>query len=659
MTDSSSTTTIASGTTTTITGNVTGTGVIAGDSTGVGNLLFSGTSAQDIASGIEAGQSTSRLNKISTSNTSGITFNNDVYATTLDFTNTSSDATISVASGTTIDITGDISQSGGSNGIISGDSSGNGTLNLSGSSEQNIYSKIGTGTSDRLGTLIIDNSAGAVLNQDSYITTLTLTNGDITVAGDKTLDVTDAINLTGKTFNSAAGSSAFGKITSSGAITVTDTTNIVFDYSNNTTSLDLTGSTSYTILEGSSISTATNANCSDNSYLFDTSCSFNSTDITATISQNSNLNTSVLGANNYNLIVSALNNTNMSSGIASVTSQSQLSEEVKTLRPMTNGALVNASSAISDNTTNITTLHVKTINSNIAGFSTGNKKIASTGVWGQAFGGAADQGTRKGEKGYTSTIGGLIFGSDKLFRKNRKNIIIGGALAYSRSTIEGKSIANNDNSVDSYQLILYNNNSKNTGLGFYNDNLINLSLNQYSTRRDIKIGTFEKTAQADFYGVSYAAKTGIGYNLKLSDNFLLSPNVAVQYFNLSQDSYTETGAGDDGLNVNNKDFNNIVSQVGVDLASKFRFEEYKFIPKISLSWQRNLLNHEQESEISFIGGGDNLENNSISLQKNRFNLGLGINIADKYGQSFDIKYNLQAATRYSSHIGSIQYRKSF
>ncbi len=245
-------------------------------------------------------------------------------------------------------------------------------------------------------------------------------------------------------------------------------------------------------------------------------------------------------------------------------------------------------------------------------------------------------------------------------------MILGGALSYGESNIDSDvSGASNTNVTDeykisSYQIILYNNNSTKDGLGFYNNNIINFTHNSYTSKRNIIVGATSEVANASFGGSSYGLKSDIGYNFKLSDNSLFSPNVGVKYFTLNQDDYQETGAGNSGLKVKNEAFNDIASEIGFTLASKFNYEYYTYFPKLSASWEHSLTGNDQESTVTFIGGGTEMENNSINNQQNKFNLGLAVNIINPEGPaSLQIEYNLQVAKSFVSNGGSLQYRYAF
>jgi uncharacterized protein with beta-barrel porin domain len=650
MVNASSNLIINTGKITNFTDDIVGTGIIKGDADTKGNITFSGSSAQYIDSAIEVGQSANRLNKLSVSNihANGVTFHNDVFATGLDFTNSLDTSTISIATAKTIDLIGDISQTNpDASSVIKGD----GTLKLSGSASQTIDSQLGTSTSDRLGALEINNSAGVTLNQDSYLTTLTLTSNIVNIAGDKTLDATDAIDLSGKTLNSSIASSAFGKIKSGGNITIDNSTNINFDYSNNKVTLDSNGATQYTIAEVSEINEIigdVTVTVSDNSFLFDNSLSISGNNIVTTIANSSNFSEASLGSKSYKIINNALNHTNASSGVFSLSTNIETRQAIKNLQPLNafNQEMLN----ISDNIANITTLRLRNID---------NNKYKNE-LWVKILGGVSNQKEVSDEgKKYNSNFGGILFGID---RSINKNILLGGAISYNRVNIEGDDNSNDKNNINSYQLTIYNKNQNNIN-SFYNENIISGSFNQYQTQRDIIIGSFSEKVNGKFDGTSYFAKSSFGYNAKLlsNSNLSLTPNFAIKYFNSTQDDYEETGSTTARLKLAKQDYSNLFSEIGIKLGNNFIYEGYQFSPKISLSWSKKINDDkDQKSLISFVGGGEEMESQTITIKDNQFDVGLEMKISDiGYNQSFDIRGDLKLADGFIGGLFSLEYKKSF
>jgi len=628
---SSSTLSIASGKTLTLSGDVSGSGIAKG----AGNIAFAGTSAQAVASTYQIGDSSNRLGTLSFSNTAGVTFNNDAYASAVDFTQSSGSANLTVASGKTLNVTGNINNSSGQTSYIDG----TGKVLLSGSSTQTVNAGLGSSTSNRLANLEVNNAAGVVFNGDNYLSALTLTSGAITISGNSTTDVDSAIDLSSKTINYAVtdAPSPFGDLKSSAGVTVSSDTKINFDYTNNTTQI-ATG-TNYTIIESASGITGSVSNIAvtDNSYLFNNSLALSGNNIVTSVSESLNFSAEALGQNNYDLLTNA-RTTDLQPGLFAIASQQELNDTIDSLKPMNNSA--QTSSVVMSNDNLIRIINNMDERDPI-------QKKHNKNLWGKAFGSFLNQGSRDGTYGYNQKGAGLVFGYDSMVSKKS---LIGAAFSFSRNNISGDSTYKNDVAVNNYQLAFYNKNGGHNGeLGFYNNNALVLGFNSYDTSRKIVAGTVNKTATGSFSGDSQALKIGGGYKFRIFKKSFIDPNASLQYFRVAQGDYQEKGAGNIGLEVNNKDLSGMMSDIGVSFGYHDQFDSYDFMPKLSLNWLHTLSDYRQSSSINFIGQSSKISNDAIALQRDILNVGAGFIVNDGDDAYVQFQYDLKLA---KSLVGS-------
>lgn len=137
------------------------------------------------------------------------------------------------------------------------------------------------------------------------------------------------------------------------------------------------------------------------------------------------------------------------------------------------------------------------------------------------------------------------------------------------------------------------------------------------------------------------------------------PNSAIEYYRISQEDYVESGAGNAGLFVQNKDFNLALSNVGVKFASNYQIGQKTLMPKLDLAWIHNLTNKGQSSTSSFIAGGNKVTASSNSLLKNTFNIGTELNLLSKDNSSVALRYDLQLGHEFTSQILNLKYRLMF
>jgi outer membrane autotransporter protein len=643
-----------------ITNAVTGDGAIKTSSSGTGNILFSSNSDINVATQI--GESLARLNKISVGSDKAVNFNSDVFASSINFTNSAGQSKIAISPAKTLDISGDISNL--SDSIITGD----GTLNLSGTSkEQNIYAKIGD-SANPLNTLQINNPFGAIFYQDSFVNTLTLTSGAIKIAG-KTLTIDSGLDLTNQSFTSKV-IDDFGKINSQN-LTVADSTNISFDYSNNNANLAFTSTSStntatqYSIIESANAISGDIATVkvSDNSYLFDNILKINGNKIVTEIKTSDNFNRDNIGDQNYKLLEGTLSSsTNLTSKFFRISSKENLNLALTSLKPISLETFINNALSVNDITFNAISSHVKNINLDKAiDPKNKNNKIEKSKnfeLWGQIFGDKSLQKSNDSKQKFTTNNYGGIIGFDHLIKGEDNDMIIGSAITINKaSTTDDLKIHSND--ANYYQLTLYNNNFSKNYEGFYSKNLANLSFNKYKNLRNIKIENYQQTAKSNFGGKSYSFESGLGYKAKIFDNFSITPDFAIQYFNFSQNSYTEKGLNDVILKVKSANYNELISKFGIDFAGNFSHSQVQYKPNFSISWDRKLKNNRQLMRANFVNGNQEISNDFTILQRDKLNLGLGLNVLAQENHKFNFKYNLQVANRYLSNGGLAEYSWEF
>lgn len=693
----------------TINGNLAISGQIdvTNNITGTGNLTLNGSSAQTINSQISSAGS--RLNSLTIANSSGVSLNQNTYVKDL----TLSSGTATIAAAKTIHISGNIT--GGSQ--LSGAS---GSVNLDGSTVQNISSKMGA-SGNKIDTLIITNTSGTTFSDDIYTNNLTV-NGKMTVNGGTT-DLGAVINNGELAFNNNASASNFtnnsgaattinsGKIVTtgitsinggstlnigitdstygrlnSGATTVANGTNINFIYSSSSQVI-LNSATPYTFLTSTGLTVSTaNLVLSDNSYLVLSDNSYltkpvvtkngNNLEMVATMDAVAISALSNGGSTIVNNIVSTSSSSNdmllLQSELLRISEKSDVESALSSLTETRSNMNQRVANNISNKIGDIINSRLFDLNTVTTGFSSGNSGAKDSKGWGQAFAGVANQDSSGEKEGFKSNVSGAIVGYDYTVKNDDTNSVIGIAFGYSNAGVDSNgSTSARSTSINSYQVALYNNNSAKTGLGFYNENIANLTINDYESNRTIKVGSFNRNAKSNYGGNGYSLKTGIGYNFNVSNAFLLAPNIALRYFKLNQDSYQEIGAGDVGLKVSANSFETLASEIGVRVITKkinldeydvgnTPLDQYNILPEFKLAWLHNLKKDGQSYSTQFIGGGDIIKTDGFDLPSNIYNIGIELNFAHKEDDSvLSFKYDLETGQGYMGHIGSVKYRMPF
>jgi outer membrane autotransporter protein len=190
------------------------------------------------------------------------------------------------------------------------------------------------------------------------------------------------------------------------------------------------------------------------------------------------------------------------------------------------------------------------------GLSSGDGFYGDRNVWLKPFGSWANQHQRDGVAGYTADTYGLVGGIDRAVSPALR---IGGAFAYAKTDIDGKStVAPQNARLHVYQLVGYGSYSLDdrTELNFQAD----VGHNNSQGHRQISFAS--TVASSDYGSQSAHAGIGLGRSYALGGKTSFYPSVRADYTWIRDDSYTETGAGALNLQVDGRSTRALV--IGVD-----------------------------------------------------------------------------------------------
>ncbi|QID18004.1 autotransporter domain-containing protein [Nitrogeniibacter mangrovi] len=172
-----------------------------------------------------------------------------------------------------------------------------------------------------------------------------------------------------------------------------------------------------------------------------------------------------------------------------------------------------------------------------SGLSSGDGFVGNRYLWLKPFGSWAEQDKRNGVAGYKATTAGLVMGLDGELASGWR---VGGALAYAKSDVNGKSsVAPQDADIDIYQLI---------GYGRYNlddrtEVRVQADVGQAVNRGRRRIAFAASEASSDFDSHMAHLGAGISRAYPLGEATRVTPSVSMDYTWIEDEGYTETGAG--------------------------------------------------------------------------------------------------------------------
>jgi len=640
-----------------ISGNIVGAGNILGSTNKQGALWFNGSSAQNVANTINIGSNDNLLAKISSANisNSGVEFANDVYVNEVDFLNNSGNAKLSIALAKALNISGNISQYGSGNGLILGD----GTLNLNGSLQQNIFANLGENSGNRIGILNHNNTDKIYFAKNIFANNFNFNQPTIKLAGNVVLDVNNAIDLSGKKIISEFANNNFGRINVNNNLSL-NSANFELDFSNLASDIDITGNTSYSLAKSTNTTgDVSQISLSDNSFLFDGKLSIANNELFTSINFSDNYSKNNMGDFNFKLLNQILSqNSDVKIGLVSIANKSQLDRALDSLKPIADEVVINNILSNSSNILNIVDnrynsyQYLAQLKSELK-----HENLEKSGVWWQIYNNFSAQKTRNSQQQYSGKNFGLMLGYDQVFRNENLDILLGTSLATGQIALKNK-FHNKNSDINFYNLVFYNHNFL-RNIGLFNKNSLFLGFNRHNNNRKIEFGNYQKTANSNFKSTNFSMQSKIGYEFNFAQKYSFAPFVGGQYFILNQNKFLEKNA--DKLNLNSKinSYKEIIAEIGFEASAKIDYKDYKVIPNLGFSYDKNLLNNSIYNQFNFIQSDEVNIDKSIILQQNKYNFALGFDILLEDNQQLKFKSNAQISNNYYNWGGTAQYNWEF
>jgi outer membrane autotransporter protein len=271
-------------------------------------------------------------------------------------------------------------------------------------------------------------------------------------------------------------------------------------------------------------------------------------------------------------------------------------------------------------------------------------------IWLQGFGTFGHLDGDGNASGGDFTISGLSGGLDYHLCPE---MLVGVAVGYSHddASVGGPGASG---TVDAIQFAGYG--------GYVNgpwhlDGIFSYGYLQTDTKRFINVGSIHQEADGSYNGNVFSLSTEGGYAFEAGP-VTIEPTVGLNYTHLSQDSFQETGAGPNGLNVHSVDMDSVRTALGVRLAAQFgKNDGVQFIPTLRAGWEHEFADKTADVNASFIGGSGDFIVRGVELGADSGVLGVGLTVSfNKAIQGF-VNYDANLNTRMSSHAvsGGLSY----
>lgn len=210
------------------------------------------------------------------------------------------------------------------------------------------------------------------------------------------------------------------------------------------------------------------------------------------------------------------------------------------------------------------------------------------------------------EEGFDFQTRGLTGGADYRYSND---VVFGAALGYAHSDVD---VAANGGALDAsgVNLALYGTWYRTQSV--YIDGVLNYARNSYEQKRNIEytVGTttINKTARGNPDGRLLALSLGGGYEYAFKNGASVDGSLRLRYLDTTIDAYTETGAAELNLHINDQNTRLFSSSLGGRASWPLSFKWGVLIPQFDLSWEHD-----------FDGGAHTIKGNFANEQfQNQF-----------------------------------------
>lgn len=210
------------------------------------------------------------------------------------------------------------------------------------------------------------------------------------------------------------------------------------------------------------------------------------------------------------------------------------------------------------------------------------------------------------EEGFDFQTRGLTGGADYRYSND---VVFGAALGYARSDVD---VAANGGALDAsgVNLALYGTWYRTQSM--YVDGVLNYARNSYEQKRNIAytVGTttINRTARGNPDGRLLALSLGGGYEYAFKNGASVDGSLRLRYLDTTIDGYTETGAAELNLRINDQNTRLFSSSLGGRASWPLSFKWGVLIPQFDLSWEHD-----------FDGGAHTIKGNFVNEQfQNQF-----------------------------------------
>jgi outer membrane autotransporter protein len=267
-------------------------------------------------------------------------------------------------------------------------------------------------------------------------------------------------------------------------------------------------------------------------------------------------------------------------------------------------------------------------------------------AWISGYGIGANLAGNGNASGLNYSTGGTAFG---LERYVNACTLLGFAAGYSQTGVHLDDRFDRS-TIDSGQLALYfhrdTGNSYATGIAAY-------AYNDYDSSRQVTVGTIARRATAKYGGNAFSFYVERGRNFYFR-RATFQPFAALEYIQLHQNGFTESGADSLNLTVGGVGADAFRSLLGSRIASDFRLRGGRLLSLEGRAlWRHEFLDEARVLDASFAGQpGSPFVVDGINVDRDTAILGTGLTLYLNRHAKLYTNYDILTSTNYTAHAGT-------
>ena len=270
-----------------------------------------------------------------------------------------------------------------------------------------------------------------------------------------------------------------------------------------------------------------------------------------------------------------------------------------------------------------------------------------TGLWGQFLYRNADRDADSlSIAGYDAESYGFTVGAD---RRLSETVVAGLSFSYANIDIDNDGVSREAADIDSYAVSGYAGYEQ--GRVFANG-VVGYSFNDVEANRASAVGSIGGAYDVDGFNV----QANLGYDL-IDGPARFAPIAGIQYANLSQDSFTETGGL--GLAVDAEDVSFLDLKVGFEASNTISANGWSMRPLVRAAYVYDAIGDERVLNASFAGAAAPFTLRTAEPAQSRAEFGAGLELSNAQGVALSLEYDGEAASNYTAHGGFLRARFNF